>query len=263
MKNFSYNEIVEQYISGRTLSEIAKEKGCCITTISNILKKLEIPTRRHKIPPEKEEEIIKFRQEGLTVREIAKRLGCSHGVIYRVCKQNNLRKRYVRFMTSHDIKKAIELYESGKGAREIGEMLGYSDNAIINHLRRNGIKIRDKVESQVLWRKAKNPNYQPGRLKTKEGYIEVKQPDHPRANKKGYVREHVLVWEAAYGKLQDGYVIHHLNGMKDDNRLENLIALPIKSHSQEMRVKDLFLKALRGRIKDLEMQLRQLRLGGA
>jgi hypothetical protein len=34
--------------------------------------------------------------------------------------------------------------------------------------------------------------------------------------------DHVLVWEAAYGSVPDGYEVHHINGIRNDNRLCNL-----------------------------------------
>ena len=36
------------------------------------------------------------------------------------------------------------------------------------------------------------------------------------------VREHRKVWEAAHGPLPEGAILHHKNGDKLDNRLENL-----------------------------------------
>ena len=60
-------------------------------------------------------------------------------------------------------------------------------------------------------------------MKDKTGYILIKLPTHPYANNLGYVREHRIVIESHLGRiLLENEVIHHRNGIKDDNRLENL-----------------------------------------
>lgn len=69
-----------------------------------------------------------------------------------------------------------------------------------------------------------------GRIKTDRGYISVFMPYHPYATKKGYVPEHRLVYESAVARvLQPGEVIHHKNGILDDNRIENLMYFPDQS----------------------------------
>jgi len=51
----------------------------------------------------------------------------------------------------------------------------------------------------------------------------VKTPGHPRTRSRDYVFEHILVMEANLGRyLLPGENVHHRNGVRDDNRLENL-----------------------------------------
>lgn len=88
-----------------------------------------------------------------------------------------------------------------------------------------------------------------GGRKDVRGYIRLLLPEHPRADKRGYVCEHIVAWEKAQGKpLPDGWVVHHLNGIRHDNRAVNLIALPDRKHKH-------ILAAKAKRIQELEAML--------
>jgi len=69
----------------------------------------------------------------------------------------------------------------------------------------------------------RNGNWKGGRSHHKRGYVIVRAPGHPRADHYAYVFEHILVMELLLGRYLDGdETVHHRNGVRDDNRPENL-----------------------------------------
>ena len=71
----------------------------------------------------------------------------------------------------------------------------------------------------------------------KNGYKFILLPNHPRANSKGYVREHIVILEKKLRrKFYPGEVSHHIDGDKMNNSPGNLTTFPnnklhIKFHS--------------------------------
>jgi hypothetical protein len=73
--------------------------------------------------------------------------------------------------------------------------------------------------------------YRGGVYTGKGGYIYLRRPDHPNANPNGYVKRSRLVAEEAIGRqLSPGEVVHHKNGIKDDDRPEHLQVLDRMAH---------------------------------
>lgn len=70
-----------------------------------------------------------------------------------------------------------------------------------------------------------------GFVVSKKGYILIRAMLHPMASKEGYVMQHRLVMAEHLGRnLTADEVVHHINGIKSDNRIENLVLLTKKEH---------------------------------
>jgi len=81
-------------------------------------------------------------------------------------------------------------------------------------------------------RGALNPGWKGGKSKNSKGYILIRAPEHPRASPNGYVFEHIVVLEKKIGRpLQPTECSHHINGVKTDNRPENLEVVMIGAHT--------------------------------
>ena len=130
--------------------------------------------------------------------------------------------------------------------QEIAEITGISVGRIRVAMLKWDIPVRDN-------REARNNSFIKGRSGKggrhyNNGYVLIRKPDHPRANKDGYIPEHRLVAETNIGRdLLSTEEVHHLNGIKDDNRPENLTVVLPKDHE-----KHTFLKRLQARIIELE-----------
>lgn len=79
----------------------------------------------------------------------------------------------------------------------------------------------------------KNYHWKGGKYIHKSGYVYLFRPNHPYCNIGGYIREHRLVMENSIGRyLRSDEHIHHINGNRQDNRIENLIMVTRAEHNK-------------------------------
>lgn len=92
-------------------------------------------------------------------------------------------------------------------------------------------------KNSVLAHKGKRSfRWKGGRVKDKFGYVQIWKPEHPNAKIAGYIHEHRLVMSDSLERpLESWEYVHHKNGIKDDNRLENLELLVQKVHRGMVR----------------------------
>lgn len=104
-------------------------------------------------------------------------------------------------------------------------------------------RIVTQQESQIGKSGAESTRWKGG-VTNSGGYVLVKVPGHPQAQHQQYVFEHRLVMEKKLGRyLLPTEIVHHKNGVADDNRIENL-ELFTTHHPHGARVDDLTTWAL-------------------
>lgn len=79
----------------------------------------------------------------------------------------------------------------------------------------------------------KHGQWNGGRIIAGEGYYMVLSKSHPRSNRDGYVYEHILVIEKHLGRsITAEEAVHHINGIKTNNRIENLELMSKSKHTR-------------------------------
>lgn len=91
-------------------------------------------------------------------------------------------------------------------------------------------KCAAKRRMKLVGRKA--PNWKGGIEIHSEGYIWIYCPKHPKAHK-GKIAEHRFIMEKCIKRyLTTNEIVHHINGNKKDNRIENLELYNRSSHAK-------------------------------
>lgn len=145
----------------------------------------------------------------MAINKISKELGVSVGKVYNRIKAMNI------------------------STRKIGEYPPTEKQ--IKHIKALGQSQKGKKTSKETKEKISKAKFKGGiehKKKRADGYVAVYFPEHPKANKDGYIMEHDLVMECYIGRhLKDDEVVHHKNHKRDDNKLSNLQLMTVNEHS--------------------------------
>lgn len=158
-----------------------------------------------------------------------------------------------------------EYINKEKAMNEIAKKYHIAVGSVYNYIKKYGIPTREKmtkrtrekiskahkgkvspmkdkkmsVETRLKISKSHKGKYRintkyGGHIKQRpDGYISVYCPDNSRANKEGYVMEHILIMQEHINRvLKDDEVVHHKNKIRNDNRIENLQLMTFKEHAR-------------------------------
>lgn len=159
---------------------------------------------------------IAYKQFG-TLQKTAEFFGVSKKQILNFMKRFDI-PRVDKRIKQIDVRKAERMLDSGVSLKKVAETFNMSQPTARKQLQAAGIET--------------DRNHK-GFIKTWNGYIKLKKPAHPRADKKGYVYEHHLVMESHIGRyLTKQEIVHHINEVKNDNRIENLQLMTGSDHKK-------------------------------
>ena len=148
-------------------------------------------------------------EKGMTMKKIASELNIFVGKVYNRITALNIPK-----------KKKSDYKPSEKMIKHITK-LGKSHK---------GKKLNEKTKEKISLAKFKGGIGH--KKKRADEYIAIYFPEHPKANKEGYIMEHDLVMECVIGRhLKNDEVVHHKNHKRDDNRVQNLQLMTFKEHA--------------------------------
>lgn len=216
------------YKKRHSVTFIAKAIGVHTTSVSQKLAQMGLRERIHpkRVTQKQRAEIARLYRAKKSPQEIQEQFGICRQTVLDIsrslgCKIQPRGQRY-RAFNDRQLKRMATLWTQGESQFAIARKFGVSQAVISRLLRGIGVEIKPR-----LARGARHGLWKDGRTITAGGYVLVRMPDDRRfasmTNRSGYVLEHRLVMAQKLGRaLLVNETVHHINGIKTDNRPGNL-----------------------------------------
>jgi transposase-like protein len=168
---------------------------------------------------EEKEQILQEYDRTKIVAVTARRVGVSEQQVRHYLKKQDIELTGYRETACWKNRHLVrEMAENGCSYSEIAREVGTNHHRVKEHFERYNLPYRfdqSIPENNSKWRG--------GERIDKDGYVLVLEHDHPNANRHGYVRKHRKVMSEDLGRpLKDHEVVHHIDGDKKNNHIDNL-----------------------------------------
>jgi transposase-like protein len=208
--------IVTAYVGGATAAGLRSQYDTGWTQIAKVLRSggvYEGRQRSHQLRYERD--VCDRYVAGQSLNQIAAADKCSVAWILKILERHGVARRPARPPEPEYVPKIQALREQGLGARRIAKELGIGITTANKWAKRCGLPSP----------RAERSDHKDERIV--EGYralwLPKTDPLYVMAWKSGFVPEHRLVMARSLGRpLEKSETVHHINGDKMDNRLENL-----------------------------------------
>lgn len=228
-------DIVSEYLRTGSMTGTCKEFGILPAALYKILYAAGVPRgygramdlkRRAALSEEQKKSVIERYVDGSDANALAREFGCSSWVINKVVVDSGLKKKpkgnRLRSTTDEQKAQIVSLYAQGISQEEVGAIVGVSQPVVSRVLIAAEVPMRGSNVSGD-----KHGNWTGGVIEKSDGYLlERVTKDDPLAVMRagsGYVLQHRLVMARHLGRaLLRNETVHHINGKRNDNRIDNL-----------------------------------------
>jgi len=207
-------------ISRPTVSVLLKAAGV------TLLDKQEVSRRQRKLKGAVAAQAAADYAAGMKEDDLKNKYGVGKCAIRTAARAEGIDRRSLngrsRIFSEGDQKEIERLYADGWSQETIAMRFGASQQTIRRRLIASGTELRPTIR-----RMEKHGSWKGGRVRLSAGYVgimvEASDPLHSMADCNGYVMEHRLVMARSLGRpLYRHETVHHINGDRADNGLNNL-----------------------------------------
>ncbi len=230
------------YGRGSSVTSIAKKLGVATTAVSLRLEKMGLRERINQkhVSADNRTKIADLYRKKVPTSKIAKMFKITNGTVLVIARKQGCRihpkgQRYRNF-TKREVNRIASLWNRGESQWNIARRFLSSQPTIGRVLRSAGIRKETRRacgERHGMWK---------GGAVTQGGYrlvrIDPGQAFFSMGLRMGYVLEHRLRMAEKLGRpLTSKESVHHINGNRSDNRIENLELRHIGNHPNGQRHK--------------------------